>query len=56
MSAGNILLHVDMNGGSTELWRQPGSGRVWAIPSRDGKHLAIYGSTRDSNVWLLENF
>jgi hypothetical protein len=27
-----------------------------AIPSRDGRHLAIVGDTNTSNVWLLQNF
>jgi Tol biopolymer transport system component/DNA-binding winged helix-turn-helix (wHTH) protein len=28
----------------------------WAIPSPDGKHLAIWKAHGDSNVWMLENF
>jgi Tol biopolymer transport system component/DNA-binding winged helix-turn-helix (wHTH) protein len=28
----------------------------WAIPSPDGKHLAIWKAHGDSNVWMLENY
>jgi len=28
----------------------------WAIPSRDGKHLAMWQSTGGSNVWMLDGF
>jgi Tol biopolymer transport system component len=55
VSTGAILLHVDMTGKAAELWRQPGTARIWALPSPDSKHLAIYGATRDSNVWFIEN-
>ena len=27
----------------------------WAIPSPDGRHLAIVKDSNSSNVWLLEN-
>jgi len=28
----------------------------WAIPSNDGKHLALWKANGSSNVWMLENF
>ena len=28
----------------------------WAIPSPDGKHVAIWEASGNSNVWLLEGF
>jgi hypothetical protein len=28
----------------------------WAIPSPDGKHLALWKANGGSNVWMLENF
>src|SRR6516162_974289 len=39
--------------------REAGSPRKqtyvgWAIPSEDGKHLAIWEATGGSNAWLLE--
>ena len=29
---------------------------LWAIPSPDGRRLALLGNTQTSNAWLLENF
>jgi hypothetical protein len=26
----------------------------WAIPSRDGKYLALHVSSSSANVWMLE--
>lgn len=54
ISSGAILLHIDLKGKTRELWQQPGTRTMWGIPSPSGKHLALYGATRDSNVWLLE--
>ncbi|MBC7928647.1 MAG: hypothetical protein H7039_23640, partial [Bryobacteraceae bacterium] len=56
MPAGAALLYVDWDGGSRLLWQHSGSPQTWAIPSPDGKNLAILGATRDSNVWLMEKF
>jgi len=28
----------------------------WAIPSPDGRHVAIWKGELSSNVWLLEGF
>jgi Tol biopolymer transport system component len=53
---GATLLYVDLEGHATPLWQQKGSYRSWAVPSPDGHHLAILGSTVDSNVWMIENF
>ena len=51
---GAALVHVDVNGNARVIWERPGAPGVYAIPSPDGKRLAILGSTRESNVWLLE--
>lgn len=56
VSTGAVLMHIDMNGKSKSLWQQPGSRTARGIPSPDGRHIAIFGATRDSNVWLAENF
>jgi Tol biopolymer transport system component len=55
IGAGSALVHAGMNGKSKVLWEQPGAMQMWALPSPDGKHLAILGATRDSNVWMLDN-
>ncbi len=56
VSTGAVLAYIDMSGQATVIWKQSGSQRVWGIPSPDGKYLAMQGATRDSNVWLMENF
>jgi len=53
---GTELLYVDLEGRSRVLYRVPGLFQVWAIPSPDGRQLAIMSGTRESNVWMLENF
>lgn len=55
IGAGAALVHFDMTGRSKVLWEQPGTMQMWAIPSPDGKRVAILGATRDSNVWMLDN-
>jgi eukaryotic-like serine/threonine-protein kinase len=50
------LLHVDMNGRAQAVWQEPGVGLVWAIVSPDGRHIAMPGSTRSANVWVIDNF
>jgi Tol biopolymer transport system component len=56
VQSGAVLVHIDMTGRAEVIWKQPGAEQVWGVPSPDGKHLAILGATRDSNVWLMENF
>jgi eukaryotic-like serine/threonine-protein kinase len=66
-----VLLHVDFRGKARLLWEQKGSispaGRPWdeplggpsapwAIPSPDGRHVAIYSWTLSANMWMMENF
>jgi DNA-binding winged helix-turn-helix (wHTH) protein/Tol biopolymer transport system component len=49
------LLFIRPDGTSHVLWSQQGAP-VFAVPSPDGTHLAIAGSTRQSNVWMLTDF
>jgi hypothetical protein len=54
---GASLLQIDVRSGDAQvLWRVPVSHAPRAIPSPDGKHLAIRGGSTDSNVWLVEKF
>ena len=53
---GMDLMYVDLKGTSHVLWTQDGGGGTYAIPSPDGRHLAIKSSTMDSNIWMMENF
>ncbi|HZU24079.1 MAG TPA: protein kinase [Bryobacteraceae bacterium] len=55
-SMGVRLLHTDLQGRPTLIWRQPGSTQTWGIPSPNGKWIACAGATMDSNAWMLEGF
>ena len=50
------LLRVDVNGKSHILWEQRGGLGTSALPSPDGKHLAIRGWSINSNLWLMQDF
>jgi Tol biopolymer transport system component/predicted Ser/Thr protein kinase len=52
----STLLHVDLEGHATPLWDQRGAWRTYGVPAPNGRELAIAGITRDSNVWMIENF
>ena len=55
--SGDTLLYVTLDGKVSRLRAQPKTlSGVYAIPSPDGKFLALSGYTRESNVWLMENF
>jgi len=54
---GSTLLYVDLKGNARPLWQTKGAGgAVLAVPSPDGRYLAIQGFVANSNVWLLEGF
>jgi len=50
------LLYVDLAGNAHQIWEVNHVWPGWAIPSRNGKYLAILAPTADSNVWMAENF
>lgn len=50
------ILYTDLQGRAYPLWEREGSLVSWALPSPDGRHLAIMGPDWDSNAWMLENF
>jgi hypothetical protein len=49
------LLYVDLAGNAHQIWQVNRVWPSWAVPSRNGKYLAILGPTIDSNVWMAEN-
>lgn len=51
-----ILLYIDLDGNVQVLWTQRGGYQACGVPSPDGKHLAILGTSIESNVWMMENF
>jgi serine/threonine protein kinase/Tol biopolymer transport system component len=61
-SRGSALAYLDLHGNAHTVWEQTGLlgarglQAVWGIPSRDGRHVAINGAIRSSNVWMIEGF
>jgi hypothetical protein len=52
-----VLLFVDLQGKAHVLWEGEKYGPLgWAIPSPDGRHLALMRYVGESNVWMIENF
>jgi eukaryotic-like serine/threonine-protein kinase len=57
IKGGRVVLHVDLQGNAHPLWEDAGgSGETLAVPSPDGRHLAMQGWTTNGNLWMLENF
>jgi Tol biopolymer transport system component/DNA-binding winged helix-turn-helix (wHTH) protein len=50
----NTLLNVDLQGHARPVWHPKNMTVRWAIPSRDGKYLALHVSSSSANVWMLE--
>jgi Tol biopolymer transport system component len=51
---GNALLNIDLQGRIREVWRPKKLTAGWAIPSRDGRYLALHVGSTSANVWMLE--
>jgi DNA-binding winged helix-turn-helix (wHTH) protein/Tol biopolymer transport system component len=51
----NSLLRIDLQGNARLVWRPKNVTVNWAIPSRDGKHLALHVHSSSANVWMLEH-
>ena len=60
--SGNELLYLDFQGKATFLRKCGGSGgnlaggQCEALPSPDGRHLAILDRDQSNNMWMMENF
>jgi WD40 repeat protein len=50
------LLYVDLAGNAHRIWQVDSIWPSWAVPSRNGKYVAIPAPTVESNVWMAENF
>lgn len=50
------LLNVDLQGKVRPIFKDERMRIGWAIPSPDGKRLAMWESSGSSNVWMLEDF
>ena len=53
---GATVLHIDLNGNVQPIWHQPQPQQTWGVPSPDGRHLAMFGVSQESNVWVIDNF
>jgi serine/threonine protein kinase len=52
-----VILHVDLSGKVHTLWEILGAtGETLAVPSPNGRHLAIQSWSTSGNLWMLENF
>jgi eukaryotic-like serine/threonine-protein kinase len=51
---GHTLIYVPLKGDAVPLVRDAGARPQWGIQSRDGKFLAIAGTTSDRNAWMIE--
>jgi Tol biopolymer transport system component/DNA-binding winged helix-turn-helix (wHTH) protein len=50
----NELLNIDLQGHARSVWRPRKKAVGWAIPSRDGRALALYVGSVSANVWMIE--
>jgi Tol biopolymer transport system component/DNA-binding winged helix-turn-helix (wHTH) protein len=50
---GNTLLNIDLQGRVREVWRPKRMTVGWAIPSRDGRYLALQVGSGSANAWML---
>jgi hypothetical protein len=53
----SVVLAVEPNGNHRVLLEgERAAPYWWAIPSPDGRYLALQVVTRENNVWMVENF
>ncbi len=50
----NALLNINLQGTVRVAWRPKRLSVGWAIPSRDGKSLALHVDSASANVWMLD--
>jgi Tol biopolymer transport system component len=50
----NTLLNIDLQGHVRPVWHPKKMTVSWAIPSRDGRYLALHVGSSSANVWMLE--
>jgi Tol biopolymer transport system component len=52
----STLVYVTASGAARKLWSDRNAHLSWAIPSHDGKRLAIFAATQSSDVWTVDGF
>jgi serine/threonine protein kinase len=53
---GPVILGVDLQGNARLLWEHLGGIDTYAVPSPDGRHLAMRAWNVEGNLWMMENF
>jgi len=53
---GTVVLSVDLQGNTRLLWEHEGGHDTYAVPSPDGRHLAMRAWDVEDNLWMMENF
>jgi len=53
---GPVILSVDLQGNARLLWQHLGGIDTYAVPSPDGRHLAMRAWNVEGNLWMMENF
>lgn len=53
---GATLLRVNLDGKATPIWQNLQPHEIWGVPSPDGKHIAMFGTSAESNVWMIDDF
>jgi eukaryotic-like serine/threonine-protein kinase len=53
---GAVVLSVDPLGNAHLLWEHLGGIDTYAVPSPDGRHLAVRAWNLEDNLWMMENF
>jgi serine/threonine protein kinase len=53
---GPVILSVDFQGNARLLWEHLGGIDTYAVPSPDGRHLAMRAWNVEGNLWMMENF
>ena len=52
---GKEIVYLDLKGNS-KVWCKCNDECAFAVPSPDGRHLAINDGRTSANMWLMENF
>jgi hypothetical protein len=47
-------LNIDLHGQVRAAWQPKKKIVGWAIPSRDGRFLALHVGSTSANAWMLE--
>jgi hypothetical protein len=51
-----MLLSIDSGGNVRVLWTERGATGLDAVPSPDGRHVAMFRRVLNENMWTMENF